>query len=397
MMDPASERRVLAALLFGNFVIGTGVLLPAGMLTVLATDLNVSVPAAGTMMLVSGVVVALGAPIAAALTTSIDRRLLLIGSLVFYTICHLASAAVSSFALLLVLRGFLAIPAAIFTPQAAATVGALLPPQRRSAAITTIFIGWSLASVAGVPLGGYISHWLGWREALLIVGALTALAAFWVSFTIPKKIASAPLSASAWRTVWTSKALLSVLLVTFVQGAGQFSLFTYLTHYLQVDLTADAAIITLILACYGVSATIGNIVATRAVALIGAPRGVMFSLLIMAAGITSWGLLSNTLAGALLATTIWGFGTFATMSLQQARLAGIAPLLTSATIALNTSCIYLGQATGAAIGGALIGAGNLLWVPYVGAAILLSSVLISLAAERWEPHTRELDPTKGAA
>ena len=60
--------------------------------------------------------------------------------------------------------------------------------------------------------------------------------------------------------------------------------------------------------------------------------------------------LSRVLASA----TLWGLGTFAANSVQQARLAGIAPDLTSASIALNTSAIYFGQAAGAGIGGTLI-------------------------------------------
>ena len=52
--------------------------------------------------------------------------------------------------------------------------------------------------------------------------------------------------------------------------------------------------------------------------------------------------------------TLWGLVTFAANSVQQARLAGIAPDLTSASIALNTSAINFGQAAGAGIGGKLI-------------------------------------------
>ena len=72
-MSPAQERRVLAALLFGNFVTGTGILLPAGMLGELAHGFDVSIPSAGLLLLVSGVVVALGAPLAAAVTSAGQR------------------------------------------------------------------------------------------------------------------------------------------------------------------------------------------------------------------------------------------------------------------------------------------------------------------------------------
>jgi predicted MFS family arabinose efflux permease len=41
---------------------------------------------------------------------------------------------------------------AIFTPQAAASVGLLVSPAQRGRAVTFVFLGWSVASVMGMPL-----------------------------------------------------------------------------------------------------------------------------------------------------------------------------------------------------------------------------------------------------
>ena len=195
-MSPVQERRVLAALLFGNFVTGTGILLPAGMLGELAHGFDVSIPSAG-LLLVSGVVVALGAPLSAAFTSAVDRRWLLAASMLVCVACHAASALAPNFAVLLAISLLLAIPAAIFTPQAAATVGALFPTERRAGAITLIFIGWSLATVGGMPLGGYVAHTLGWRVAFLIVAALSALALLGVWLTVLQGVKIAPLGQRA--------------------------------------------------------------------------------------------------------------------------------------------------------------------------------------------------------
>ena len=51
---------------------------------------------------------------------------------------------------------------------------------------------------------------------------------------------------------------------------------------------------------------------------------------------------------------IWGLPVFACNAAQQARLMTLAPELASASVALNSSGIYLGQAIGAAIGGWVI-------------------------------------------
>ena len=72
------------------------------------------------------------------------------------------------------------------------------------------------------------------------------------------------------------------------------------------------------------------------------------------------------------------------MSIQQARLAATAPDLTSASIALNTSAIYIGQAAGATLGGAMITSGRMEQLAFAGSAILVGAVAVSLIAMRFE-------------
>jgi MFS transporter, DHA1 family, inner membrane transport protein len=382
--DAARSRAILWALLFGNFVTGTGILLPAGMLSELASGVGVSLPAAGGLMLASGLVVALGAPLIAAFTSSVDRRSLLVLSMLIYLVTHIAAALSPSFEMLMASRIAMAVAAAIFTPQAAATVGALLPPEQRSSAITMIFIGWSMATVGGMPLGGYVANAFGWRAAFGIVAALSAAACVAVWMTVPAGVRIAKLSAASWKHVLSSKALMTVLLVTILNGTGQFTFFTYLNPSLKASLGASAALLTFVLVWYGVSATMGNVIASSVISRIGPARSALWTLLAMATGLAIWGTGANALWVVLIAASLWGLGTFATNSIQQARLAGLAPELTSASIALNTSAIYFGQAAGSGLGGALIKAGAMPYLPWVGAAILLSAAAVSTVAERYE-------------
>lgn len=380
--SPARERRMLWALLFGNFMIGTGILLPAGMLSDLAAGLQVSVPTAGTLMLASGIVVALGAPLFAAATSGVNRRLLLTASLVLYIAAHIASSMATSFGMLLAIRVVMVIGAAIFTPQAVATLSPLIPPERRSATISFIFLGWSLASVGGMALGGYIAHHLGWPAAFQIVAALSLAAAIAVWLTVPGRVHIAPLNFHSWRKVFTNPSLTLVLFVTVLNASSVFAMSTYIDPVLKNSLAASPAIITLVLAWYGICATIGNVVATRAVAAIAPPKIVLGSILLIFSGLVCWGLASHALATVLLAATLWGAGTFAAYSIQQARLSAIAPELASASIALNTSAIYIGQGIGATFGGALIAAGHMPMLPWASAATIAAAGLLSIVADR---------------
>ena len=69
-----SNRHALWMLLLGNFIIGTGILLPAGLLNDLQCRFFDRRLKSWMMMFVGGLVVGIGAPIFAAMTSRIERR-----------------------------------------------------------------------------------------------------------------------------------------------------------------------------------------------------------------------------------------------------------------------------------------------------------------------------------
>jgi MFS transporter, DHA1 family, inner membrane transport protein len=77
------------------------------------------------------------------------------------------------------------------------------------------------------------------------------------------------------------------------------------------------------------------------------------------------------------------FGFAAINSMQQARLVAAAPDLASASVALNTSVLYVGQAVGSGIGGLLFAQEYFHLVGYVGVAfVALACVLLAATWER---------------
>ena len=169
--------RVLWALLFGNFVIGTGVMVVPGNLNEISESMLVSVPKAGLLIAYGALVMCIGAPLLASVVAGWDRRRLLALSMVWYGLMHMICALMPTFETLLVARVLAVIAPAVFTPQAAACVGLLVPPSQRGRAITLIFAGWSVASVLGMPLGAWIGGTLGWRSAFTIIGLLSMVSA----------------------------------------------------------------------------------------------------------------------------------------------------------------------------------------------------------------------------
>ena len=83
---------------------------------------------------------------------------------------------------------------------------------------------------------------------------------------------------------------------------------------------------------------------------------------------------------------VWGLGFASTNSMQQVRLVGAAPALASASVSLNTSVLYIGQAVGSAIGGMLFVRDLLHGAGYVAAAfIALALIVVILTKPRQVP------------
>ena len=350
-------RGPLGALMFGNFVVACAVLVVPGMLDRLALDLQVSVPTAGQLLSLAALAMCLGAPLFAAFTSRVDRRLLLTLSLLVLATGHVACALAPNYPVLAVLRPVSVLGAAVLTPQAAATIGLLVPVQQRAAAVTTVFLGWSLASVVGMPLGNLVASYISWRAGFGVIAVLAFIAAAIVWRAVPDGLRVAPLSWDSWLAVAGSRRLRLILLTTMLWCAGHFMVLGYITPLLRHFLDAPPATQAGLLGLMGLSGLAGNVLLTRRIGRIGPDRASRLALGLVAGGLLLWSavsLLAPTLAGMALVIVVWGAGSFAFVSAQQARLGASAPALASASIALNSSSLYAGQALGATAGGALL-------------------------------------------
>ena len=367
------------ALMFGNFVIGCGVMSVAGTLNDIARSLQVSVALAGQLITIAAATMAFGAPLLAGWVAGFDRRRLLALALLWYGAGHALCALMPSYAALWPMRAITMLAAAVFTPQAAAAIGFMAAPQERGRAMTFVFLGWSVASVLGLPMSAWIGETFGWGVAFNMVAALAVVGAIWVYRVMPDGVRPAALSLKAWKDVLTNPVLMAMVMVTALSGAGQFTLFSYFTPYYRNVLGASTGQITLMLVWFGAFGLVGNVVLTRVIDRVGPNRAVAVTLSLMALSLLLWPLGVGLVSSALIAIP-WALGCFSSNSTQQARLGIAAPVLAPALMALNTSAIYLGQAIGAGGGGWLIAHGGYAPLNWVGLAWMLAAIALSLWA-----------------
>ncbi len=372
---------VLWCFLLGNFVIGFGVLMVPGGLNDISHDLQVSVAQAGLLITAGSILMCLSAPVFATVLARHDRRKLLTYVMLWYGLAHALCVFMPSFNEILWLRVVAMVAPAIFTPQAAACMGQLASPQTRGKAITFVFLGWSLASVIGMPVAAWMSEVYGWRSVFVLQAVLSAISAAWVWVVLPKGLMPPVMSLSAWRQTFASQPLMFTVLVTVISASGQFVLTAYLAPYYKFALNTSPADMSLLFGWFGACGLLGNVLLSKNIDRLGAAKAVNFGLLLMSLSLLCWSL-GTTVWWALLLLTPWGLGMFATNSAQQARLIQISPALASGSVALNTSAIYLGQAIGAAGGGWIIQHNAMMQLHWFGGIGVLLALAMSLAAAR---------------
>lgn len=375
MVSPAARRFAPTALMLGNIVTGCAVLAPAAMLKELAEGLDVSVRTAGLLITFGAVVLCVGSPITAWLTSRFDRRNLLAATLALVAAANFASAFVSDYGSLLALRLLMLAIGVLYTPQAAGTAALIVPEKKRGSAIAYVFLGWSLAAAVGLPLVTLIASRYGWRSAFAGIGVFGTVSFLLLVWRLPAGLRGAPVELRTWLALVRNRLVVLLLLITTLYIAGQFVIFTYMGPLLARLTGVGADAIGLVFALYGIFGFIGIAIATRIVDTWGAYRTSLLFMSLVLAGITGWALSAGTYPLMAASVAIWGLGFAAVNSMQQVRLVGAAPPLAGASVSLNTSVLYIGQAIGSAVGGALYGRDLLYGTGYVGVAFLVAALL----------------------
>jgi predicted MFS family arabinose efflux permease len=156
-----------------------------------------------------------------------------------------------------------------------------------------------------------------------------------------------------WAGVGRNRMIILLLLITTLQMSGQFVVFTFMGPLLTKLTHAGPDGVGLVFAIYGVFGFIGIAIATRIVDSWGAYKTSLLFTVLMLTGVTGWALSAGIYPLMACSVAIWGLGFASTNSMQQVRLVAAAPALASASVSLNTSVLYIGQAVGSAIGGVL--------------------------------------------
>lgn len=356
----------LLALAVGAFGIGVTEFSPMGMLPVIAEGVDVSIPSAGLLVSAYAMGVMLGAPVMTLLFARFGKRSALMALMAIFTLGNLLSAMAPDYWTLLLARVVTSLNHGAFFGLGSIVAASVVAPGKQASAVATMFMGLTIANVGGVPLATWIGQHIGWRAAFGGTAALGLLTIAALALALPKGQPGQSPDVRRELHVLTRPDVLIALLTTVMGASAMFALYTYVAPVLTLLTGASQGFVTLALVLIGLGFTFGNWLGGRVAdwSLEGATAIFLAALsaVSLAAPLTL-----GTPIGAGITLFLWGTAAFAIVPPVQMRVMRAAAGAPGLASSINVGAFNLGNAIGAALGGAAISAGlGYAAVPVVG-------------------------------
>jgi DHA1 family chloramphenicol resistance protein-like MFS transporter len=364
------------------FAMGTSEFMLAGLLPDIASDLDVTVGAAGTLTSAFAIGMVIGAPLMAGLARSRPGRTSLLGFVFVFLTAHAVAAVTASFPVLLATRVVAALANAGFLAVALTTAATLVPPDKKGRALAVLLSGTTVATIAGVPGGSVLGTLLGWRATFWAVAALCLPAAIGIFKAIPARTAQedaidAPALRSELAQLRNPRLILVMLLGALV-NAATFASFTFLAPVVTDTAGLGELWISVVLMLFGAGSLAGVTLAGRLsdqrpglVIAVGGP--------LLLFGWPALAVLADKPAALLVLVFVQGALSFALGSTLITRVLYEAAEAPTMAGAYATAALNVGAATGPLIAATTLGtaAGNLgpLWV---SGLLVLVALLVAI-------------------
>jgi DHA1 family inner membrane transport protein len=365
----------LLVLALSAFAIGTTEFVIMGLLPDVAHSLSVSIPAAGWLISVYALGVAIGAPIMAVLTASLPRKRALLLLMAIFVVGNMLCAVAFDYGFLMVARVVTALCHGAFFGIGSVVAASLVPENRKASAVALMFTGLTLANVLGVPLGTALGQLAGWRVPFWGVAGLGVLSLIGLWRVLPSAHDQEKPDLRNEIRQLGNAGIWAALATTTLFSAAMFALFTYVAPLLEDVTHISPQGVTWTLFLIGVGLTVGNYLGGRlADWRLGAALTGIFIALALSSALLRW--TSPGLLPVEINLFVWAAIAFAAVAGLQINVMIFGKAAPNLIATLNIGAFNVGNALGAWVGGLVISRGfGLQSVPLAAAGLALGAVV----------------------
>lgn len=302
------SRILLHILALAVFFVGATEFMLSAMLAPLAQAFDITPANASWLVSSYALSYAIAAPIFGFLSDRMDRRRLLLVSLVLFAVDGLALTIAPSFGAAIALRMFGGVASAALIPTAFALVSDIVPAHRQSAAMGVVMIGMTFGIVAGPVFAGILTDAFDWRAPFHVTATGCLVAFIIAQRVIPSQLSRRP-AKKPKRLAWIVRG--SITRPLFAKGLWNGTAvagFLLAGEVLRLRHGLSVGAVGVSVSAFGLGLAIGNLgigPVSRLCRKDDVTLVVALALLILA--VSTFMLAPLPLTGGLVCLVIWGF------------------------------------------------------------------------------------------
>ena len=376
----------LIGLTFAVFVFNTSEFMPIGLLTDIATDLNISEACAGLLISVYAWVVAIMSLPLMIMVSKMELKRLLLSIIALFVVSHVASAFAEGYYTLMLSRIGVACSHAIFWSIAPPLAVRTVPDGKRALGLSTIATGSSVAMVVGLPLGRVVGLYVGWRMTFLSIAIISALIFIFIAVVFPKLQSRGKFAFKQLPALLHNRVLVGVFIMSVFFATAHYTGYSYIEPFLGKVASMSPDLVTLVLIVFGTSGMLGSIAFSKY--YMANRRRFM---LVMTLGPALCLLLLQVAAASLLSVVVvcimWGaMATAFNIAFQDNTIRFAPENATSIGMSIFSGIFNLGIGSGAYVGGLVVSHLSIDYIGYAGGLIgLIATLYLSV---RYFPNMR---------
>lgn len=349
------KHRQLSLLFFlVMFVIGTDTFLVSPLLPTLTHYYGITTSLSGFIVSTYAIGYMLSALLIGPISDRHDRKKILVGGLVVFTVATASCGLANTFAWMLITRFVAGIAAATAGPQIWAAIPVLFPRQQVVKVMGYATAGLAVAQIVGVPLGSYLAVW-SWRFPFFFVGAIALILTLLVMRLMPSlnDAKAAPASESIYRQLVGNHPVMKLLAAYLLFQTANFCGFAFIGTWFAKSFNLSVGAIGSFILLIGVGQFVGSLLGSRLVTWLGQPHAFLLEFILFIIGYVVLPFANSPLAATIILALIYTIGG-ALLPLFMSTLQEHAGTARSTISALANAVMYLGEAIGGVIGGVLI-------------------------------------------